>query len=115
MKDDFTADEAKIADAILIARQVQDFIWGDLAEGGGDAFDQERWTKMFQKRVDAIGEVDTGDPAAVAELRKRILQQAALSVRALAILDGEIELKRSQRAPDPDNVLRLDIPPAAAD
>ena len=115
MKDDFSADEAKIADAILVARQVQDFIWGDQAEGDGETFDQERWTKMFQKRVDAISEVDTDDPAAVVELRKRILQQAALSVRALAILDDEIDLKDKSGAAAPDNVLQLNLPPVPPD
>lgn len=41
---------------------------------------------MFQKRVDAIAEIRPSSASAVVELRKRLLQQAALSIKALVVL-----------------------------
>lgn len=87
---DFEQDEKLIAEGILNARKVQEYIWGRLTAGGDGHYDPKLWSKMFGKRVDKISELNTNHPHYKVELRKRILQQAALSIRALKILDNEI-------------------------
>lgn len=89
---DFTQDEQLIAEAVLEARKVQDFIWGDRTSEDRD-FDNEFWVALFQKRVDAIASIQIEHPSAIVELRKRLLQQAALSIRALTLIDGGTRLK----------------------
>lgn len=84
---EFSSDEKLIAEAVLDARKVQDFIWGERAAGDDRIFNQKHWIELFQKRVDCIGKIDVTNPSSVVELRKRILQQAALSIRALLVLD----------------------------
>ena len=113
MRTDYSPDEARLADALLVARRVQDFIWGDLAEGGDLVFDQAAWTAMFQKRVDAIESLDVDHPSAVVELRKRVLQQAALSVRALVVLDGGVAVRDRSSAEELAEVIGLEVAEAA--
>lgn len=82
---DFTQDEELIAEAVREARHIQEFIWG--AESRSQQrYDAEAWRVIFQKRVDAISHVNPSLPAAIVELRKRLLQQAALSIKALVAL-----------------------------
>lgn len=44
---------------------------------------------VFQKRVDKIANINFEHPHYKVELRKRVLQQAALSIAALNLLDSE--------------------------
>lgn len=75
-----------IAEAIQTARRVQDFLWQGCYPPLRP-YDREGWRKLFQKRVDCIAEADPSTPDGLANLRKRLLQQAALSVKALALLN----------------------------
>jgi len=85
MKPDFSKDEALVASAILEARHIQEFIWSDQSLSR-KSFDPESWRIVFQKRVDAIAAVNLASPSAKVELRKRLLQQAALSIKALVVI-----------------------------
>lgn len=79
-------DFALIADAINVARQVQEFIW-DGCYPSLRPYNAEGWRRLFQKRVDCIAEVDLTKHGGLAALRKRLLQQAALSIKALALVN----------------------------
>ncbi len=82
-------DLEHIADVILSARKLQEFLIGNLRKPG-DNFDH--WKAALQKRLDKIEVVDFDNPSAVVELRKRLLQNATVSVawlRALDILEEE--------------------------
>lgn len=93
MKLDFTPEEAIIQEAIIDARKVQEYLWG------GDSlmfhpYEPDIWRSVFQKRINKISEVDLNTPSGLIELRKRLLQQAALSILALRKAD---ELLQSQQ------------------
>lgn len=84
----YTQEERIIAEIIVAARNVQEFIWGENSQDCIVA-DRTTWTEMFQKRADKIREVRLTHPHAFYELKKRLLQQAALSVKCIAILEEE--------------------------
>lgn len=73
-----------IAKAILAARRIQFFLWGE----SNGAWGFEEWRRMFIKRYIKIVEIDVDNPHAIVELKKRLLQNAALSIALLAILDS---------------------------
>jgi len=81
-------EEKKIHDAIVAARQIQTFLWGEANGSWG----LEEWRRMFIKRVRKIEVIEENNPHAMVELKKRLLQNAALSIALLAILDGKNEL-----------------------
>lgn len=83
----YKKDEQLIAEAILEARKIQDYLWADLTEARKGYYDPVAWKNYFQKRVDKINQLDRLHPNYIVELRKRVLQQAALSIQALKILD----------------------------
>jgi hypothetical protein len=74
-----------LIDAIESARQVQTFLWG---EAGGD-WGLESWLRMFRKRVAKLEEVKPDNPHANVELKKRLLQTAALSIALIGIIDRD--------------------------
>lgn len=76
-----------IHEAIKDARRVQEYIWQELSLTNDLDFDARTWQYVFQKRVDKIAQIRKTDPLYKAELRKRVLQQAALSICALKIID----------------------------
>lgn len=78
----YTKQEQEILDAIMDGRKVQDFLFGDLSLQH-KSFNRMDWVKVFQKRVDKITEIDMKHPSAMIELRKRVLQNACLSVMLL--------------------------------
>jgi len=81
-----TYEETKaITEAIVAARQVQTFLWG---EANGE-WGLEKWLRMFRKRVAKLDEVKRENPHASVELRKRLLQTAALSVALIGIIDRD--------------------------
>ena len=85
-------DLEHIADMMLSARKLQEFLWDDTREPG-DKF--EFWKKTLQKRLDKIEKIDFSNPHAMVELRKRLLQNAVISVawlRALDILEEKVRL-----------------------
>ena len=85
---DYTHEEEIIAETIIEARKVQEFIWQEtsLLHYPLDT-EKETWVRIFQKRVDKIAEIDFSNKHFIVELRKRLLQQAALSVLAIRIMD----------------------------
>ncbi len=84
---DFSPEEQKIFEAIVSARTVQNFIWGEHGFYMDSFWDHGNWIEVFQKRVDRIAELDLNYPSWKIELRKRLLQQAALSIQALQLID----------------------------
>ena len=49
---------------------------------------------MFRKRIQKIDDIDVNNPHAIIEMRKRLMQNAALSVALMKILDTDgISLK----------------------
>jgi len=80
-------DEEKraLAAAIEAARQVQTFLWGTANGEWG----LEEWLRMFRKRVAKLEEVKQDNPHAAVELKKRLLQTAALSVALIGIIDRD--------------------------
>lgn len=43
--------------------------------------------ELFRKRVQKIDDIDVNNPHAIIEMRKRIMQNAALSIALMKILD----------------------------
>lgn len=76
-------EEAALADAIRAARTVQTFLWS-WADG---SWGLEEWRRMFRKRVAKLDEVQESNPHATVELKKRLLQTAALSIALIGIID----------------------------
>lgn len=85
-----TPEEQIIFEVIVAAREVQDFLWQDMSLQYQDFQNSfQIWLDVFQKRVVKISQIDFNNPSAKVELRKRILQQAALSIQALKVLSNE--------------------------
>lgn len=74
-----------VREAIAAARQVQTFLWGEANGSWG----LEEWLRMFRKRVAKLEEVKRENPHASVELRKRLLQTAALSVALIGLIDRD--------------------------
>lgn len=75
-----------VAEAVHLARHMQDFLW----EGCYPPlrpYDTDGWRRLFQKRVDTLAGIDLTQHGGLATLRKRLLQQAALSIKALEIVN----------------------------
>lgn len=86
-KFDLTEDENLIKEALLDARKVQEFLWQELSLQNDSEFNANIWACVFQKRVNKISEINPSHPNAKVELRKRVLQQCALSIVALKVID----------------------------
>jgi hypothetical protein len=81
-----STDLEHIGDVILAARTVQDFLWKDVEERG---YDFDLWKEILGKRFRKIEDLDLENHHAITELRKRLLQTAAVSVAWLIALDEE--------------------------
>ena len=77
-----TKEELFLAESIIAARKVQTMLWGE-ANG---AWGLEEWRRMFIKRNHKIDLIDPTNPHAIIELKKRLLQNAALSIALIGIL-----------------------------
>ncbi|MCA9388913.1 hypothetical protein KC644_04120 [Candidatus Berkelbacteria bacterium] len=86
-----TKQEEIIKEIILAARKIQDFLWGEPNKNWG----LEEWKRMFRKRIVKIDDIDPANPHAVIELKKRLLQNAALSVALLIRLDNGLPGKEN--------------------
>lgn len=42
---------------------------------------------MFRKRIQKIDDIDVNNPHAIIEMRKRVMQNAALSIALMKVLD----------------------------
>lgn len=88
---DRLTEEKHIQAAIVAAREIQEFLWGE----SNGAWGLEEWRRMFRKRVAKLDEIDVGNPYWRVEMRKRLLQTAALAVAMLALLDDDGVFKGS--------------------
>lgn len=79
----FTAEEIYLFYSIKSARNVQDFLWGEY----NSKWDLEEWKRMFTKRMVKITDIDSDNPHAKIELKKRILQNTALGIAMLKKID----------------------------
>ncbi len=84
----YTDEEKLIQEAIIEARKIQDYLCKDYYQLK-PPFNIEKWRLVFRKRVNKIKNIDSNDPLYLVELKKRILQQAALSILALKLLDKD--------------------------
>lgn len=85
---DFSDDEILVGEAILAQRKIDEYLFRE-ASMLKKGFNQKEWLKVFQKRVQKISEVNMGAKSGKSELRKRILQQAAMCILALRVMDEE--------------------------
>jgi hypothetical protein len=69
----------------MSARKVQEFLWGEYNK----KWTLEGWKRMFRKRLAKIDDIETDNPHALIELRKRVLQNTALGIALLSILDSQ--------------------------
>ena len=71
-----SAEERQIVELIKSARNIQEFLWGEMnAESG-----YEEIKRMFRKRVEKLDEVNTDNPHWKVEVRKRLLQVGAIAI-----------------------------------
>lgn len=75
----FSNEEIEMMDVIITARKLQTYLWGEHDNG----WTLEEWKRMFRKRVKKIDDIDQKKPYYKVELRKRLLQQGALSIALL--------------------------------
>lgn len=76
-------EEKQLTEAVVAARTIQEYLWG---EHNGE-WNLEEWRRMFRKRIQKIDDIDPQNPHAKIELRKRLLQNAALSIALMRIVD----------------------------
>jgi hypothetical protein len=102
-----TEDEIRaISEAITAARKIQTFLWGEANGNWG----LEEWLRMFRKRVAKLEEIKTDNPHASVELKKRLLQVAALSVALIGIIDRDgVPWQAAPNAP-PSNLPEFTVP-----
>lgn len=81
----FCKEEQQLAEAIVAARKMQEFLWGEY----NGQWNIEEWRRMFRKRIQKIDDIDVNNPHAKIEMRKRLVQNAALSIALLRIIDEE--------------------------
>lgn len=81
----FCKEEQQLTEAIVAARKMQEFLWGEY----NGQWNIEEWRRMFKKRIQKIDDIDVNNPHAKIEMRKRLVQNAALSIALLRIIDEE--------------------------
>lgn len=82
---DLTKEEENMLEVIKAARLIQEFLWGEMNNSAG----LEEFKRMFRKRVAKIDEVDFSNPHWKVELKKRLLQTAAIAINLMTKLDEE--------------------------
>ena len=89
MKNDILSTEEEVIKEVLIsARNIQEFLWGNINK----EIDFEEFRAMIRKRVAKLDEIDTSKRYWRIEARKRLLQLAAISTNAInKIKDPEFE------------------------
>ena len=78
-----SSEEKQILEVIKAARVTEEYLWGEY----NGQWNIEEWRRMFRKRIVKIDDIDINNPHALIEMRKRLLQNAALSVALMKILD----------------------------
>ncbi|MBT6217839.1 MAG: hypothetical protein HOI42_13880 [Candidatus Marinimicrobia bacterium] len=77
-------EDQTIVEILKAARLIQEFLWGDM----NDACGLEEFKRMFRKRLAKIDQIDVSNPHWRTELKKRVLQTAAISVNLITKLDN---------------------------
>lgn len=77
-------EKETILEVIEAARTIQEFLWGEMNDGAG----LEEFKRMFRKRLAKIDEITTDNPHWKIELKKRLLQTAAIAVNMITKLDN---------------------------
>ena len=80
-----TNEEEQIKEVIIAARTLEEYLWGE----SNGKWNIEEWRRMFRKRIKKIDDIDINNPHAIIEMRKRLMQNAALSVALMKILDDK--------------------------
>lgn len=81
----FTEEEEQIREVIIASRKLEEYLWGEY----NGKWNIEEWRRMFRKRIQKIDDIDSDNPHAIIEMRKRLLQNAALSIALMKILDDK--------------------------
>ena len=79
----FTDEEEQIREVIIASRRLEEYLWGEY----NGKWNIEEWRRMFRKRIQKIDDIDVNNPHAIIEMRKRVMQNAALSIALMKILD----------------------------
>lgn len=79
----FTDEEKQIQEVIIASRKLEEYLWGEY----NGQWNIEEWRRMFRKRIQKIDDIDINNPHAIIEMRKRVMQNAALSIALMKILD----------------------------
>lgn len=79
-----TTEEETLFDVILAARCIQEFLWGEMNAVAG----LEEFKRMFRKRLAKLEEVTMENPHWRVELKKRLLQTAAIAVNLITKIDN---------------------------
>ena len=104
-------EEKNIAEVIRAARVIQEFLWGGMNRDIG----LEEFKRMFRKRVAKIDEIRMSNPHWRVEMRKRLLQTAAISVNMIAKIDND-EIRHDGIHPTvPSNLPQFDQPISGGD
>jgi len=93
------SEERILIEAIKAARVVQEYLWG----ASNRAWGIEEWLRMFRKRLAKLEEVKRDNPHAAVELRKRLLQTAALAIALMAIIEKKGVVWKAKK-PIPSNL-----------
>jgi hypothetical protein len=101
------SEERIIGMAITHARRVQDFLWGEHNE----SWPLEEWRRMLRKHVAKVDAIDAARPHASVELRKRLLQTAAVCVNLIGkLLRGEVAEEASNLPEHAEKVVETPQP-----
>ncbi len=80
-------EKQTIAEVIEAARIIQEFLWSKMNRDIG----LEEFKRMFRKRLEKVDAIDMSNPHWKVELKKRLLQTAAISVNLINKIDnGEL-------------------------
>jgi hypothetical protein len=77
-------EEETIQKTMLAARQVQEFLWGKM----NDDIGLEEVRRMIRKRVAKLDAVSTENPHWRIEVKKRLLQTAAIAVNFITKIEN---------------------------
>lgn len=73
----------KFIRAFYHARHVQEFLWGDKNQ----VWNFEEWRRMLRKRVQKLEGIENSHAYPEIEIKKRLLQTAAVSIAMLVYMD----------------------------
>lgn len=84
-QDQLRAEDELILEAIRASRFLEEFLWGEHNENWG----LEEWKRMFRKREGKIEAINPTNPHWKIECKKRLMQNAALSIAMMRLLDED--------------------------